>query len=310
MNEVHEGLDGWLFLTGGSNQVIRLFTDPAFLSDAHVREWAKLLQGRATRLSTAGIKYLHLLVPDKISVLASLFGLELEHFAIHPLCRLNDLSETYGLAGHLLDPTTALATQPGRFPTFYKTDSHWTVWGAYLAYSQVCRALGLSPTGFDDRSFARVCTTFDLGGKLTPPRTEQLIFTPMPNTVRRIQANAIVAMRDAAEHSGKPAPMHHGAHAVFTNSKPVTLDRLVIFGDSFADYRPSTLTALFAETFAETHFVWSTSLDYDYIDQVKPDVVLTEIAERFMTEIPADDYDVQIAVNVRLDAFNASQESY
>ena len=66
----------------------------------------------------------------------------------------------------------------------------------------------------------------------------------------------------------------------------------MIFGDSFSEYRPLLLTGMLAETFAETHFLWAPQMDWSYVDQVKPDILITELAERFMTYVPTGDLDV------------------
>ena len=50
---------------------------------------------------------------------------------------------------------------------------------------------------------------------------------------------------------------------------------------------------MMAETFSEVHFVWSTSLDYSYIESVAPDIVFTEIAERFMPKVPTDNFNLE-----------------
>ena len=55
--------------------------------------------------------------------------------------------------------------------------------------------------------------------------------------------------------------------------------RLVIFGDSFMDFQESTTTIVFAEQFRETHFVWSSRIDYGYAARVEADIVMTETAE-------------------------------
>ena len=74
--------------------------------------------------------------------------------------------------------------------------------------------------------------------------------------------------------------------------------KMIIFGDSFSNpgfpnytakkRLTARLSSLFAETLNEVHFVWTPWLDYDYIEQEKPDFVLTEMAERFLVRIPDD----------------------
>ena len=41
------------------------------------------------------------------------------------------------------------------------------------------------------------------------------------------------------------------------------------------------------------HFFWSTSVDFRYVEEVKPDFVVTEIAERFVKVLPDDQLDLR-----------------
>ena len=52
---------------------------------------------------------------------------------------------------------------------------------------------------------------------------------------------------------------------------------------------------MLAESFSEVHFVWSASLDWSYIERVRPDILLFELAERFLARLPKDDFDVTVA---------------
>jgi len=48
------------------------------------------------------------------------------------------------------------------------------------------------------------------------------------------------------------------------------------------------LTGMLAETAREVEFIWSSNLDWAYIKRARPDVVIYELAERFMTIVPND----------------------
>jgi alginate O-acetyltransferase complex protein AlgJ len=52
------------------------------------------------------------------------------------------------------------------------------------------------------------------------------------------------------------------------------------------------LTGMLAETVAELHFVWSASVDWSYVERVRPDVLVCEMAERFTARVPSDDFDL------------------
>ena len=51
---------------------------------------------------------------------------------------------------------------------------------------------------------------------------------------------------------------------------------------------------MLSETFRNVHFVWSTGLDWDLIERIRPNIVITEIAERFMSTLPKDDLNVSL----------------
>jgi hypothetical protein len=109
----------------------------------------------------------------------------------------------------------------------------------------------------------------------------------------RVETGPLLAAYEAA---GRANEVHTGAHCVYRNDNPAADPRrLVLFGDSCAHFAPFLLTGLIAESFREVHFVWSSSLDWDYIAAVKPDVLLFELAERFLARLPVDDYDVTVA---------------
>jgi len=56
---------------------------------------------------------------------------------------------------------------------------------------------------------------------------------------------------------------------------------------------PYMLTILLAKTLRELHVPWSTSLDWASIEGVRPDIVVTEGAERFMIPVPDDTVPVE-----------------
>ena len=82
--------------------------------------------------------------------------------------------------------------------------------------------------------------------------------------------------------------------------------------NSFSEYRPHLLTGLLAETFRTVLFVWSTSIDYGLVERFRPDVVITEMAERFIKNlpernIPVDGFDLDSFVLDRIVNFLNSE---
>jgi alginate O-acetyltransferase complex protein AlgJ len=88
--------------------------------------------------------------------------------------------------------------------------------------------------------------------------------------------------------------VHHnqrGRQYIYRNERLAGGKRLVLFGDSFCA-TPSFLPML-SRAFYEVHYFWSTSVDFCYVEEVKPDFVVTEIAERFVKVIPDDQLDLR-----------------
>ena len=305
LDEVHVGRDGWLFLQTGSNQVLRLYTDATSYPDALDTSWHQILLDRTARLAALGIAYRHIVAPDKLSVFPEFTSLDLPQFDRAPLRRLADPARPGGISKSLIDPTFALNHGNAELQSYFKTDSHWTIWGAYQAYRLTCVSLGVPIIDFMARGIGRCPACFDLGSKLNPQVLEDHMFWPPSDNITRAYANALVIGREQSEKHGGPSPGQHGTHVILRNSASDAIPkRLVLFGDSFCDYRPSSLTYLFAETFQEVHFIWSTDVDIDYARRVGADIVVSEIAERFMTRLPTDTLSVERNTSDLMRSFN------
>lgn len=133
----------------------------------------------------------------------------------------------------------------------------------------------------------------DLGEKLSERPRERLERFMLLRDAKRVEVGPLLA---AYEAQGRDREAHVGAHVVFRNeTEGADPRRLVLFGDSCAHFDPFLLTGLLAESFREVHFVWSASLDWGYIERVRPDILLFELAERFLARLPRDDFDVAVS---------------
>jgi hypothetical protein len=86
-----------------------------------------------------------------------------------------------------------------------------------------------------------------------------------------------------------------GSHIAFRNKAPrAAKKRILIFGDSFSAQGMSSLTGMLAETATEVEFIWSSNLDWRYIERARPDVVIYELAERVMWYLPQDNFSLRM----------------
>lgn len=308
-NDVHVGRDDWLFLVGGSNSALDLYSAAKTPFTPAVRDgWVDLLTGRRQRAAAFGARYMHLIAPEKLSVYPEYFRGELDT-SVRPGAQLRR-HMTGELAELLVDPVAFFGTVKNNAKLYWKTDTHWTFFGCFAAYQLLMTRLGLPfDRTLQDRPFSEGDLTFDLGGKLATPQQERGRFYRVLSKARRIHANPLVTFQESNRRFSE-SELHVGTQVVFRNDDPGAIERkVVLFGDSFSEYRPHLLSGLLAETFRETHFLWTASVDFDYARRVGADIVISEGAERFMSRVPSDDQDFDAFVRTRMQKFGIVEQS-
>jgi len=297
---VHVGHDGWLFLVDGSNSVIDLYKNKSTFDAALASQWVDLLRRRHDRFQARGIEYVHLAAPEKLTVLHQFYDGDIENIDGSPILQL--AARHAGDVPCLLNVVPYLARNIDNYPIYWKTDTHWSAWGCYLAYQQLCARLGLpTNTKILDYPHSDVDITMDLGARLDPPASENVRFYRLERNSRRVYANPLVRYKETKGFRNE-GNLHVGSNVIFKNDSPEAADKVVVlFGDSFSEYRNHLLTGMLAETVRELHFIWSSNIDDEYVRRVRPDIVISELAERFMTRVPTDDIDIDSLARERVD---------
>ncbi|WP_267356126.1 MULTISPECIES: hypothetical protein [unclassified Methylobacterium] len=315
-DHIHVGQDGWLFLKTGTNDVLGQYERPEETTEL-VWQWRSLIATRERRLRALGILYRHVVAPEKLMVYDHrLDGITIRPSA-SPAYRLlhnepppRRLSSPFGLYAAwrrrrrwretCIDLVTPLRAGRDATDLYCRTDTHWSFEGCHYAYAEICRALGAEPRAdLRDRPSFETDHDGDLGSAFDPLRRARSRTVMIQQDAVRTYASPIVETREKA---GLLHTLHVGAHVVYGNARATDPRRVVLFGDSFSHVMPYMLTILLAETFRELHFVWSMSLDWGYIEQVRPDIVLTEVAERFMVQLPDDTFSVEAYAEERFGA--------
>ncbi len=291
-NPVHVGKDGWLFLTAGSNNVLDLYRDDSSFDDKLARQWVELLKSRDEKFLAMDVQYVHLPAPEKLTVLHKFYDGDIENINGSPI---NQLSRKYRAEiPAFINPLPYFAKHVDKAPIYWKTDTHWSCWGCFAAYQLLCSQLQVEANRtllqypFDEGQ-----VLFDLGAKLPEQEKETGRFYKLAKNAKRVFANGMVQFKEQ-ENQLNEIHLHVGSHVVYRNDSPNAVkQRVVLFGDSFSEYRPHLLTGMLAETFQEVHFIWNSNIDFDYVKRVKADIVISELAERFMTTVPTDKLDIE-----------------
>ncbi|MCJ2134962.1 hypothetical protein MKK69_12965 [Methylobacterium sp. J-026] len=315
IEEIHTGKDDFLFLLQGTNNVSSQYVRSPE-SQFFLIHWRLVISERERRLRSLGIPYKHVLMPEKITIydnllidfeiewrLSPAFRLyhEDEYYKKFPLRRLRVnryLQRRARWRATMIDLIGPMRRRRDEQDLFYRTDSHLSFAGRLVAYREICRAIGAKPV----RDFWERPTSYhpgwagDLGMPFVPPRYEGTTLHHVQRDAVRVYASPIV---EDMERHGLEGSLHTGAHVIYQNARAPDPRRVVLFGDSYANFMPIGLTILLAETFRELHFIWSTQLDYGYIARVRPDLVLAEMSERFVFRPADDQWDLELYARQR-----------
>jgi hypothetical protein len=286
---VYEGQDGWLFLIGGSNSIGALYDRNApLLDDAKLRQWVKLIEGRARRLERMRIEYVHISIPEKLTLYDNKFhDPPIVDWRLSPSMRLREMMQRSPYARVWLDLIDPFRAARDDIQLYYRTDTHWTPEGCFLAYKLLCEKIGIAPElTLLARPRREVESVLDLGLKMEPLVYEQLTLYDFTKDSQKTYRNVIAQYLDTVTAN---ALVHVGSHIRYKNSNPSAANKkILIFGDSYASQRPDGLTAMLAETAREVEFIWSSNLDWAYIKRAQPDIVVYDLVERFMTVVAND----------------------
>lgn len=259
--------DNIAFLVGGNHSVLQYVTGKLAPTPTSLATFAGNLAERAGIAHGQGIPYLHVIFPDKQSVMT-------ESFPIRPVHRLGDAYLAPldpGLRPYVLYPADRLRDEQ-RAP-FLPLDTHMTDHGSLAVLRMM-----LSATGFQaDESLARVERRIvkaqrwagDLGAKFTP----------------RLFQDGVVLDPDWPVTAFRNSSGFNDGLVDILISPEAAHDRTVLlFGDSFFRMMLQHLSMVFTRVIClRTRF-----LHPEMVTLIRPDVIYTGNAERYLSNVTAD----------------------
>ncbi len=264
------GRNGTVFLTEGTNAILSRYTTAeaqlTHLSDA----WVALFEARAAQCLSRNIFFLQLVIPEKLSLLHTLYP---EHLDV-PTRLLSGIEErcqadTYLSANDALQDWVPEA--------YFRTDSHLSPKGAWGVVTAIFQKLGL-PLDEVDFSASR-----SYSGDLA----SQIFGTPLVETAAW-PSGWIDNIEPSLIEDDIPVKGNTGRRMVWKAEAAPNRLRVVAFANSYFERgaAPFNISWWFARLFSEFHFVWGGYCDFSYIDDVKPDIVICQTVERFLFVTP------------------------
>ena len=284
--------DAWVFLLEGSNSVSDYYIRNIKIVPENLRAWCELFEKRKRQCDKINVRYCHVSAPEKLGVYAENTDLEVL-IDNSPASQIERALSSGFKQENWLNPLGYLRTQKNHHRVYSKTDSHWNFYGAFSVYQLLQAKLGLPVNNrILDCSRKENWSVMDLGAKFDPPLPEKVFFYRPSDSMIRTYSNAIVDFKERTNRTND-AGLHTGSYVVYENNAAVVDQSVMLFGDSFSEYRPHLLTGMLAETYKKVHFIWSSNIDWALVEKHKPDIVLTELAERFMPRVvPTDQFSI------------------
>lgn len=254
-NEVLLGKDGWLFYKAtGDGTPLYDYMGINHFSEEELAKVYDNLVAIGDGISARGMDVIFMTVPNKEQVYSEYMPDTVDK--INDKSRLDELTEYIESKGGLIadrycyvDTSKVLRSCKDTYPLFYRTDTHWTECGSYLALMELRRAMDQRVTPIDEVVFT------DKGGfvgdlaKISGSRDEYSDVNPV------IDASSI-------------------------NDDSTKDQVMLIIGDSFGDAMIHSAKHFYKEVY------WVRLKEYtDELDRYEPDVVVVECVERYLSDL-------------------------
>ena len=272
--KVVEGRDGFLFMANDNNRVVDQHTGALALDPSQLEGWGAVLERRAELFAERDCAYLVMVAPDSHAVYPEYMPADLQPAPERPVHQLIAHLERTNSPVRIIYPLEDLLSRKPERLVSSRVDSHWTDYGAFVAFQRVMeeagRLVATRPVGERDVIFEDADVSGDLGQKFDPPRQAQQPCGRMRyRTARLVYDNCVEGTGSLAVTHCVPAPA-------------VTC---LLLGDSYSYW----LARYMAECFRRLVFAHAPTLDLALVEAAQPDIAITIIAERFLVVVPDDE---------------------
>lgn len=260
---------GVAFLIGGNHSVLNYITEKTKPSSNSFNNFAKNISRRAHIAHLCKAKYLHVIFPDKQSILRSEFPINntirlgdkyLQHMGVNPLINF------------VLYPSATLQRNH-KNEVYQKLDTHLTDHGSLLVLRDILQKLD-EPAGEALDELEKLITlkkknNGDLGAKFTPNLFQESIHLKSNWNYQYFSSNG---------------SFNNGQIDIYLSPDAAISKKILIFGDSF--YR--LMLKQFSKIFKEVIFLRTPYLHNEMIELIIPDIILTGNSERYLAEVASD----------------------
>jgi hypothetical protein len=286
------GEQGWIFLGDSLDHNMSQALGRRVYSPQEVQRWADTLKEQQTWLSRRGIPMLFVVAPAKWSIYPDrLPEWTHGHIGAHSLDLLLAAPEQLPL----IDLRPALRAERALADTYSPLNSHWTDYGALVAWRQIAVRLGQLGPKLANLYVppANGAITVNYGSEFAG-----MISLPEPNRWTLPKFEEPLPDYKIVDADGKETVVPGSTHTGLldlprTTQTPSARNqaRALVLRDSMGDSLSLYLQAAFHETLQINHHMEQPALAPNVpslVDSYKPDVLIYVMTERYLDRVPGD----------------------
>jgi len=242
------GQDGWLYYNNDADGIgLNDYLGRSAFSENELQLVKKKIETEKALLNSKGIKLLIAVAPDKQSIYPENLPKGYKKIGKSRLDQIMGLDDNGSLSDTVIDLRRMLIEAKKNGPTYYKTDTHWNKYGALVAFQNIRNVL---LDGFGVQMKANIVSNQIGGGDL---------------------ATLMSAVNEYKDFETKDMSFS-------CDVDPKKFYKILFFCDSFGD----SLIPYFRQCFPDTTFISVPIIDRKAIDEIKPQIVIWEMSERYL----------------------------
>ncbi|NOU66237.1 hypothetical protein GC096_19540 [Paenibacillus sp. LMG 31461] len=272
------GKNDWLFYTGNkAPESMDDYKGVVRFSDDELWTIKNNLEERKEWLNQKGITYLFCIAPNKQTIYPEYLPSNIKKINIETrMDQLVDFLNQYSNID-VLDLRKVLIENKGKDMLYFKTDTHWNEYGAYLGYQEILKRLSNIYPNMQPIQISTFTLTKSngSGGDLA----NMLV---MKNQFNDDYIHLSPQYKTFAKDIKVKTNLYPNPESLVTKqTNDLSLPNLLMFRDSFS----TSLIPLLSEHFNKSIYIWDHKLDAKIIEMDKPNIVIEEIVERLIPSL-------------------------
>ena len=269
------GEDGWLFLVGGSNDLLSRYRrgDDDIAEHKRTAEaWIDLHRRRVERYARPDRRFLQMIVLEKTSALSAKLPFEIES----PTYCLGKIERTLADDPNYLS-VASLVPSIGTERFYRRTDTHPSAEGNFAIIRGIARRLGMLEV-IDDLE-----VRFDASRVEVGDLAQRFFGVPILESLSYPTSRQLEPLQPIVKSSFGASRRTQSGTFWRTPNAPLDL-KLVVFGNSVFEHgeTPLNLSWWCVRLFREFYFFWQSETLPDTVDEIGADVVIAQTVERFL----------------------------